>query len=196
MSAPAEILRILGCLNPRLINTYNPRFPIKEMDIAHALGTIRGNPGVALSGRVKWARQYEFLPDLKNQLATTWFSENRHYKTPQAYIGADMLRKLAFNAISEFENNTLCPVCHGKATFKSGDLIHDCEKCGGTGQFNPESNKTSLDGYWRTIYDEQLSILNRWENRLITALSVSFPGIAYEIELGDNAGAMLTRKSG
>ena len=83
-----QILELLACLNPRLINSYFPRYSVPEMDVAHCLGRIQGSPGPALVGRVKWAKQAdEFGHKLTCTLADRWFEEHRDYHTPKAYIG-------------------------------------------------------------------------------------------------------------
>lgn len=176
------ILEVLACLNPQLINSYFPRYTIPATDIAHCLGTIHGSPGIALLGRFKWAKQYEWEPDLAICLANRWFEEHRDYRTPKAYIGKDLLRNLAYEAIKEFDEEVPCPKCDTKGTYKEGDLVKDCLFCNGTGRLSSESRITAYDGVRRTIYSDQLSILASWENRLTTALQINFPLIYFAIE--------------
>ena len=175
-----QILELLASLNPRLINSYSSRYAIPEMDIAHCLGKIHGSNGPSLLGRVKWARQHELAADLQNTLATRWFEEHQDYRTPKSYIGKDMLRKLAYEAILEFDDIDMCQTCRGRKSAQIGDLVENCPDCYGTGRRIRENH---LDSYWKTIYNDQIQILNRWEGRLVSALSANFPGILREIEL-------------
>ncbi len=186
-----RILQILSKLNPRVLDCqYTDPFPfVSQTDIAHALGKIPEGP--ALYGRVAFARQEEFKPQLAHKLTFQFIESNTDYRTPKSYIGQDPIRKLAYMAITEKSGTTICPTCNSKGDVRIADTVYQCTTCQGFGYISPKQSRSwkfnvspdAWDRFWEPIYSRDvLPILDRWETALVGGLNHCFPHIALYIK--------------
>ncbi len=178
MSDPDSILLVLSKLNPRLQNweEFDPAPFITESDVAHALGLCQIYES-ALLGRVKWARQEEYMNELVNYLSLRFLDNNREYRTPKSWIGKDPIRKLCKMALDEFSGSQLCGECRGKGSVKIEALIVDCIECEGHGVISHKDNRpwkfgvTEKEwGKWERLYGSILKDLDHLENYLTGSL--------------------------
>ena len=184
MSDISSILLVLAKLNPRIleISGVDPAPFITEMDVSHALGKVKIYESTLL-GRVKWAGQEQFLPELINYLSSRFQEQHRSYRTPKPWKGKDPIRKLCKLALDEFCGSRLCNSCNGKGDFKDGSLLVTCEPCNGYGFISHKASRPWKFGVterewdrWEDYCTDILKDLDHLENHLIGSLMRTMQG--------------------